>query len=337
MGIDDEIYCVRAEEGPLAGAIYLIDERLEIGRASSSDVQVVTVGVSRTHAVVMRSAEGFVLLDMLSTNGTWCDGERVQRKVLVPGQRFKIGDCMFVFEAFSGAMEEDRPEPLERIVDGRVERPTLRLDDPAGLAKKRTSLPLPASLHATGQDGKPYPGNLLADIVLYRNLRLKARRLGDLPEVLGGRYEQLDSLLRRPPTPGDPVDPDEPASQRAFGRFECNLPGKLSFEDARTQEYGIQLLDVAVDGARTSAPTRAVDTNALCWLALPLIGPKGLRTVVFTGRVVWTRDTEIGLVFSGAPSWASRNRDREEQETQPLGHIQTIKKMVTPHEDDGEF
>ena len=125
-----------------------------------------------------------------------------------------------------------------------------------------------------------------------------------------------------------------PASQRAFGRFECNLPGKLSFEDARTQEYAIQLLDVAVDGARTSAPTRAVDTNALCWLALPLIGPKGLRTVVFTGRVVWTRDTEIGIVFSGAPSWASRNRDREEQETQPLGHIQTIKKIVGP--DEGE-
>ena len=102
MGVDDEIYCIRAEDGPLEGAVYLIDERLEIGRASSSDVQLVTVGVSRTHAVVMRSADAYVLLDMLSTNGTWVDGAKVQRQVLTPGLRFKIGDCQFVFEAFTG-------------------------------------------------------------------------------------------------------------------------------------------------------------------------------------------------------------------------------------------
>jgi hypothetical protein len=328
LGVHDEIYCIRAEDGPLEGAVYLIDERLEIGRASSSDVQLVTVGVSRTHAVVMRSADSYVLLDMLSTNGTWVDGAKVQRKELSPGLRFKIGDCQFVFEAFTGGADESHDPPLERIVDGRVERPTLRLGDAMGIIKKRAGLPLPASLHATGQDGRTYPGNLLADIVLYRNLRLKSRRAGELGDALHGRFTELDTALRRPPT-GD----DDPASQRAFGRFECNLPGKLSFEDSRTQEYQIQLLDVAVDGARTSAPTRAVDANALCWLALPLIGPKGLRTVVFTGRVVWTRDTEIGIVFSGAPSWASRNRDREEQETQPLGQIQTIKRIVG-HGDD---
>lgn len=335
MSVDDEIYSIRAETGPLAGAVYLIDERLEIGRASSSDVQLVTVGVSRTHAVVMRSGDGFVLLDMLSTNGTWADGERVQRKELQVGSRFKIGENQFVFEPFLGEADDTPDPPLERIVDGRVDRPTVRLDDPAGLAKRRVSLPLPASLHATGQDGQAYPGNLLADIVLYRNLRLKARRLGELGDVLNVRFTELDSLLRRPPTAAEEAaGPEEPASQRAFGRFDCNLPGKLSFEDARTQEYAIQLLDVAVDGARTTAPTRAVDTNALCWLALPLIGPKGLRTVVFTGRVVWTRDTELGLVFSGAPSWASRNKDREEGDTQPLGHIRTIKKIVG--EDEGE-
>jgi hypothetical protein len=274
----------------------------------------------------MRSGDGFVLLDMLSTNGTWAEGERVQRKELHDGERFRISDSEFVFERFLGEAESPEP-PLERVVDGRADRPTLKLEDPAAIVKKRTSLPLPASLHAVGQDGKPYPGNLLADIVLYRNLRLKARRLGELGDALKGRFTDLDSLLRRPPTPSD-----DPSAQRAFGRFECNLPGKLSFEDARTQEYAIQLLDVAVDGARTSAPARAVDANALCWLALPLIGPRGLRTVVFTGRVVWTRDTEIGLVFSGAPSWASRHKDREEVETQPLGQIQTIKKIVEPDE-----
>ncbi len=98
--------CVRALSGPLAGSVWPLEERLEIGRASSSDIQLVTVGVSRQHAVVLRNDEGIAIVDMLSTNGTWMGGEKVQRQELQPGDRFTVGQSEFLFEPMADELLE---------------------------------------------------------------------------------------------------------------------------------------------------------------------------------------------------------------------------------------
>lgn len=308
--------CVRALSGPLAGSVWPLEERLEIGRASSSDIQLVTVGVSRQHAVVLRNEDGIAIVDMLSTNGTWIGGEKVQRQVLQPGDRFTVGQSEFLFEPMTDESEFTAP-PAKRIADARTHRPTQRLvETPTPPPRPQPAWRnVPHAMLATGPDGKPYNGNVLGDIVLYRNLRLRMVRSGRLDETLTSRYDQLQVALRMPPAN---AEEESDLDRRAFARFICDVPGKLGFDDRRGPDDAIQLLDVAIDGARITAPSTDVQTNALCWLSLPLIGPQGLRTVVFTSRVVWVRPDELGIVFSGAPSWAARSRDREDGDTQPL-------------------
>ena len=315
-------YCLRVLSGPFAGSTFAIGDRLEVGRAGSSDVQLVAGGVSRQHAVLLRSEKGFAIIDLLSTNGTWSGEERIERKDLTPGDRFRIGDSEFVFERWPGDDDLDGP-PVERVTDERAHRKTIRFrsDSKAGIVRpKSTWTGLPAVHKATRDDGKPYAGNLLADIVLYRNLRLMIVRSGrTLDPNLTKRFHELDIALRNPgQQTGTPVD------QRSFARWGCELPGKLTLDDQR-QDYEVQLLDIAVDGGRVRAPTVSAIQNALCWLALPLLGPAGLRTVVFMGRIVWTSEDELGLVFSGAPSWAARHKEREEAETSRVPSVQETK------------
>ena len=62
------------------------------GRSSRSDFVIDAPLVSRLHCRFSVSADGTVeLQDLDSTNGTWVNGERVQRTTLAEGAVLKIG------------------------------------------------------------------------------------------------------------------------------------------------------------------------------------------------------------------------------------------------------
>jgi len=75
----------------------LEDERTVIGRSKDADIQLPDPNVSRRHAEVRREGEGFVLVDLDSTNGIEVDGRRVRRLELDDGTRFTIGSTELVF------------------------------------------------------------------------------------------------------------------------------------------------------------------------------------------------------------------------------------------------
>src|SRR3954470_4706108 len=56
-----------------------------IGRAPESDIRIDDDRVSRRHAVVRASADGWELSDGGSLNGIWLDGRQVQRMAVPPG------------------------------------------------------------------------------------------------------------------------------------------------------------------------------------------------------------------------------------------------------------
>jgi ABC transport system ATP-binding/permease protein len=56
-----------------------------IGRAPESDIRIDDDRVSRRHAVVRASSDGWELSDGGSLNGIWLDGKQVQRVVVPPG------------------------------------------------------------------------------------------------------------------------------------------------------------------------------------------------------------------------------------------------------------
>jgi hypothetical protein len=71
---------------------------LTIGRGPSSDIPVHSEDVSRGHAYVLRTPQGFLLVDS-SLHGTYINGERVQsQRVLVDGDVVQVGNRSFRFD-----------------------------------------------------------------------------------------------------------------------------------------------------------------------------------------------------------------------------------------------
>lgn len=78
--------------GPTAGARYLLDTDVTtIGRHPEADIFFDDVTVSRRHSEVTRDGHRFELVDQRSLNGTYVNGERVDRATLSNGAEVRIG------------------------------------------------------------------------------------------------------------------------------------------------------------------------------------------------------------------------------------------------------
>ena len=73
-------------------------DQFSIGRDASCDLAIADVTVSRRHAQLERSADGWLLIDLESTNGTRINGWRVRGKVPVrAGNLVSFGNLEAVF------------------------------------------------------------------------------------------------------------------------------------------------------------------------------------------------------------------------------------------------
>ena len=78
--------------GPTAGARYLLDTDVTtVGRHPEADIFFDDVTVSRRHAEITRDGVTFELVDQRSLNGTYVNGERVDRAVLTNGSEVRVG------------------------------------------------------------------------------------------------------------------------------------------------------------------------------------------------------------------------------------------------------
>jgi NHLM bacteriocin system ABC transporter ATP-binding protein len=71
---------------------------IRLGRASECDVVVESPTVSRHHAEIRRTAAGWELVDIGSSNGTWVGDDRVTASPLADGQEFRLGRVRLRFE-----------------------------------------------------------------------------------------------------------------------------------------------------------------------------------------------------------------------------------------------
>jgi pSer/pThr/pTyr-binding forkhead associated (FHA) protein len=71
-------------------------EQFSIGRDASCDLAIADMTVSRRHATLERTEDGWLLTDLESTNGTRVNGWRVRGKVSVtPGDLVSFGNCEY--------------------------------------------------------------------------------------------------------------------------------------------------------------------------------------------------------------------------------------------------
>jgi len=88
---------LRITEGTGKGKSVEITSSLTIGSRPDSDLRLEDPTVSRKHAEISRTAEGFLLQDTGSTNGTFLNGVRVDRAYLRDGAVVTVGETSMVY------------------------------------------------------------------------------------------------------------------------------------------------------------------------------------------------------------------------------------------------
>ena len=86
---------VDPDSGPIRG--YALAAENSIGRVPENSIQVNHGSVSRRHAILRATADGWSLEDLGAENGTWVNGERIEKRTVADGDRVNIGTVRFLF------------------------------------------------------------------------------------------------------------------------------------------------------------------------------------------------------------------------------------------------
>ena len=90
------------QRGPDAGSRFLLDtDVVTVGRHPDSDIFLDDISVSRRHATFTRTANGYVISDLGSLNGSYVNRDRIDSDVVLSGgDEVQIGKYRLIF--FSG-------------------------------------------------------------------------------------------------------------------------------------------------------------------------------------------------------------------------------------------
>jgi hypothetical protein len=95
------------EQGERAGQVLpMAQPALLIGRGKDSDIVLLEQGVSREHARLQRGPQGWTLVDLGTTNGTFVNGKRLPAQdafLLRPGDRITIGSSVLAIQEDAAA------------------------------------------------------------------------------------------------------------------------------------------------------------------------------------------------------------------------------------------
>jgi diguanylate cyclase (GGDEF)-like protein len=81
-------------------------EKTVMGRGEKVDVRLVDEGISREHAQLIQEGEKVILEDLGSTNGTFCNGTRVQRQALSHGDKILLGSTTILKFSYHDKLDE---------------------------------------------------------------------------------------------------------------------------------------------------------------------------------------------------------------------------------------
>jgi hypothetical protein len=84
---------------PNGDRITLGERTLSIGRSTECDIVIPDTNVSRRHAEIRPTIDGFNLVDLGSTNGSLVNGERIAQRELREGDELAFGNTFLSFQA----------------------------------------------------------------------------------------------------------------------------------------------------------------------------------------------------------------------------------------------
>lgn len=107
--------------GPTMGCRYPLSDRpLVLGRGDDCDIRLTDHSVSRKHARIEPSSDGYRVADQNSTNGTFVNDKQLDTpRLLQDGDYLRVGNCLYRYLA-GGNIEAEYHEEIYRltILDG---------------------------------------------------------------------------------------------------------------------------------------------------------------------------------------------------------------------------
>lgn len=88
---------LEAPESPGGADAVRLQGAMIVGRTPESGLRLPVGTVSRRHAELVPTADGWVVRDLHSENGTWVNGERIWERLLVDGDRVQFGSVALIF------------------------------------------------------------------------------------------------------------------------------------------------------------------------------------------------------------------------------------------------
>ncbi|HEU5162562.1 MAG TPA: FHA domain-containing protein, partial [Thermoanaerobaculia bacterium] len=85
----------------------LFDPEYTIGRDASNDIAIPDRSISSRHARIRRTPDGYELEDLGSTNGSFVNGERIERAVLRNDDAVRLGTIQMVYTIAEAARRPD--------------------------------------------------------------------------------------------------------------------------------------------------------------------------------------------------------------------------------------
>lgn len=101
--------------GPAVGRMYrVLPDRFIIGRDPTVELVLDDASVSRHHVEIVSNEGGVTLVDLGSTNGVFVNGEQVQSRALVDGDKIQVGKTSILKFSYQDALEENFQQQLYR-------------------------------------------------------------------------------------------------------------------------------------------------------------------------------------------------------------------------------
>jgi pSer/pThr/pTyr-binding forkhead associated (FHA) protein len=90
-------------------------DEIIIGRDSGNDVQIDNIAVSREHAKIIRGPNYYLIEDLNSTNGTFVNGKKINKKYLMENDEISIGkhSLQIILEEDPAIMKEKKIKGID--------------------------------------------------------------------------------------------------------------------------------------------------------------------------------------------------------------------------------
>ncbi len=116
-------WLVIKDSAPAPRNVSVLTDRAVIGRGSHCDIIVEDNWATREHALLLRTKRGLLIIDLLSTNGTFVNSKPIIRHCLQDKQTISIGTSELTYHT---AKPEDLPPTSDEPVAEECEIPVLR-------------------------------------------------------------------------------------------------------------------------------------------------------------------------------------------------------------------